>query len=254
MPLLIDVGNTQTHVAVFESGKINYQWEFGTQSFRTSDEWGLTLRQALRERDLILQKLDFALISSVVPEIDSRLAEGLSGLNYRFVTHRDPFQFEIISDSPEQIGADRLVNAEAAVREYGTPCVILDAGTATTICGVSRDQNFLGGSIMPGLRTLSRSLSEKTSRLFEVELKAPEKVMGTNTYDAIQSGLVFGFIEMVQGMIKKTKIEMGEIQAKVILTGGMGGLIRSHLSELDFFDSQLTFKGLAYLYGSIHQR
>ncbi len=199
------------------------------------------------------ERLDAIAIASVVPTLTEQVTRILapSKVPIHMIQHQSPFSFAIITDTPEKTGTDRLVNAECAIREYGYPCMIVDLGTATTICAVSRSVDnrpvFLGGAIMPGLRLSLEALVQNTAQLKSIELVPPLKVIGKNTEQAMQSGILMGHAAMIDGMVRQMKNEMKSPHLPVIATGGLSSHLKNLTQELTHFDTHLTLKGIAYL-------
>ena len=244
MLLAIDIGNTNVVVGLMEDGTIRHSWRVSTHPLITSDEFRAKLQSVFWADGIDWNLWKTAAVSSVVPAMTAVVREAFPGRHVVVIDHRSPFSFSIRATPPEQIGADRLVNAEAAIREYGAPVLIVDSGTATTICAVSRDRAYLGGAIMPGIELSSRALVSNTAKLFSVELTPPDRAIGTNTQEALRSGLLIGYASMVDGMIRRFKAELGEPDIKVVATGGVSGVLRGILEEKLHFDPDLTLKGI----------
>jgi type III pantothenate kinase len=196
--------------------------------------------------------------SSVVPAVTQMLRYAFSTSSPRLhvVDSHSPFHFKIAASPANQVGADRLVNAEAVVVEYGAPAIIIDSGTATTICAVALEggvAGYLGGAILPGMEMGLEALSRKAAQLYSVELVAPPSVIGGNTQDALRSGILIGYACMLDGMILKFKKELRASSAdiKVIATGGVSERLKGLMNEITHYDADLTLKGLVGIYESV---
>jgi len=250
--LTVDIGNSHTVLGYFE-GNSGEDFEISklieTRRFVTQSI-GAEIRSEFSTTD----KIESVVISSVVPSVTQAIFGAFTGtLNRRdtpvqVIDHQWPFSFQIRTDSPDKTGIDRLVNAEAAIRDYGSPCIIVDAGTATTVCAVSGKPEFLGGAIIPGLKISMEALSQNTAQLFDIELTPPSRAIGRNTTEALQSGLVLGYASMIDGMVRRFKSELGVFELPVIATGGLSTLFKGTSKELTHFDSDLTLRGIAYLF------
>jgi type III pantothenate kinase len=269
--LVIDIGNSHTVLGLFEGGcgssgaglretkRLSQTWRISTHPIGTADEFYSRLKLALETSPFRLENVNAIVIASVVPVLTSVALEafkmGLPQIPVHVIDHQYPFSFVISAQPRNQIGIDRLVNAEAAVKDYGFPCIIVDAGTATTICAINRDQtgqaDFLGGAIMPGLKLSMEALAKNAAQLFRVELTPPPRAIGTHTQDAIRSGLVFGYASMIDGIVRRFKAEMGISEIKVLATGGISPLMKDISQEITHFDSDLTLKGIAYFYDTL---
>lgn len=252
--LALDVGNTHTVIGCFLDGRLLHHWRISTHPLCTEDELKLKLKMILSFSGVNLEDASAIVVSSVVPNFTRVLQHTFPPEKLQIITHAWPFSFDLQIDSPNQVGADRLVNAEAAVREYGAPCIIVDSGTATTLCAVTTHHGrpqYLGGAICAGIELSMQALAKNAAQLFTVELMAPKNTIGRNTQDALQSGLLWGYASMIDGMVHRFKKELGEEDLPVICTGGISHLMKGLSEELNRFDSDLTLKGIAYLYRSL---
>lgn len=251
MILCLDVGNTNIKYAVFDGQTLKLSFRIATEHKRTSDEYGGQLISILNNNGIEPADITGGIISSVVPPLDYTLdrmcrtylkfkplmlGPGLkTGLNLKV-------------DDAKEVGADRVVNNVAAVREYGYPLIIIDFGTATTFNVIDEKGQFIGGVIAPGIKGSLDSLVNGTAKLPRVEIERPEKVIGKNTVTNMQSGIFFGFAGLVEYLVKRIKREMKCDNVKVIATGGFSEVIAKEISCIDKVDKLLTLIGLNYLY------
>lgn len=250
MLLGIDVGNTQTVIGVFSSGELVNNWRVSTERERTADEVALTLSGFLSLAGRQLRDVDGIIVSSVVPEMTSALvhmARDILQLEPLVVDSDTETGIPVLYDDPRQVGADRLVNAVAVVRKYGTPAVVVDFGTATTLDAISAAGEYLGGTIAPGVEISADALFHQAARLTRVELVAPPRAIGKNTVESIQSGLVFGAAGQVDRLVELFKEELGG-EATVVATGGLADVVVTRCRSLDFHDPLLTLEGLKIIY------
>lgn len=253
MLLVIDVGNTNIVFGLFEGKELTTDWRIATDKDRTSDEYGLLFDQIFRVNQIDISKIDDVIISSVVPT----LMHTLPAASMRYFK-LDPIVIgpgvktgmNIRYDNPKEVGADRIVNAVAAYEKYGGPTIIVDFGTANTFCFVNKDGDYMGGVITPGIKISAEALFLRTAKLPKVELVKPEKIIGKNTVNSIQSGLVYGYIGMVDFIIEKMMKEMDvdEKEVKVVATGGFSTLIASESKYIKIIDKMLTLDGLRIIY------
>lgn len=252
MELLLDIGNTNIKVGVLEGGVIRHTWRIASDHNKTADEFGMIFLDLLSSNGYSFDNVDGIIISSVAP-----------GLNYtiehmcRYYTKIEPI---MVSSSinlgigieyavPEDLGADRIVNAVAAYYCYGGPCITVDFGSATTFGVVDERGVFIGGAIAPGIKSSAEALTRTAAKLPRVELKRPATVVGKTTVQNMQAGIVYGFTGLVEGIVAKMKEECGLQNAKVIATGGMSELVTSGGTKMiDVVDRALSLKGLKKLY------
>jgi type III pantothenate kinase len=246
MLLVLDVGNSNLVVGVYEGKTLRGHWRLRTETARTADEYSLQIRGLMAASGLPLDAIEAVAVASVVPRMAPTLA-GLSrqtfGLDPLVVGEnlqpRLPVRYEPASD----VGPDRLVDAVAALRQYGAPAIVVDLGTATTFNAISREGEYLGGAIAPGVGTSLEALYRSAARLHWFELTRPDRTIGGNTVEAMRSGTFHGFVAMVEGMVARFKAELGD-NATVVATGGWSELIGGATAAVDHVDPLLTLEGL----------
>lgn len=253
MLLVIDVGNTNIVFGVYQDKELLYDWRIATEKDRTSDEYGLLFEQIFRYNGIDPKDVENVIISSVVPPLMHTLpAMSMKYFNINPIVVGPGVKtgMNIKYDNPREVGADRIVNAVAAYEKYGGPLIIVDFGTAITFCAVSKEGDYLGGAITPGIKISSEALFLRTAKLPKVEIAKPEKVIAKNTINSIQSGLVYGYIGLVDYIIEKMIDEMGsnDNQVNIIATGGFSNLIASESKYIKKIDKFLTLDGLRIIY------
>ena len=252
MILLIDVGNTNVTIGACENDKIIASWRMTTNKDQTSDEIGVTLRNFFTYNGIDIAAIEGTIISSVVPPIMYSLTHAVRkyiGTEPIVVKSTSKIGLKVNYDNPKEVGADRLVNAVAAIKKYPTPFIIVDFGTATTFCAVNDKNEYMGGVILPGLKISLNALVEKTAKLPRIEIAKPDKIIGTNTVESMQAGMYYGYAGSVDNIISKMKQELGK-DAMVIATGGLARMIASEAKTIDTIDSGLTLEGLRIIYAN----
>jgi type III pantothenate kinase len=250
MLLTIDIGNTNTTFGVFDGDTLITKWRLSTVRDRTSDEIGVLSRQFFLTAEIDYPKVSAIIASSVVPSLEfafQKMSEKYFGLSTIFVNHTFDFGFKIDYNPPAAVGVDRLIDAFAAVHKYSQPCIVCDFGTATTIDAVNSKSKYLGGIITPGMNVLADALFQKTAKLPKVEIKKPVSVFGTSTVGSIQSGIYFGYIGLVEEILRKMIDELGE-KPKIIATGGLASLIAESSDLIEIIDENLMLEGLRLIY------
>ncbi|MGM0415004.1 MAG: type III pantothenate kinase [Bacillota bacterium] len=249
MILTLDVGNSNIFIGLYSDGQLLNDWRIATDKDKTSDEHGVVLMNLFISAGYNLEEVESIIISSVVPTVMRSLKE-MTGkyfdANLLTVGPGIKTGINIRTDNPREVGSDRIVNAIAAKAKYSPPLIIVDFGTATTICAVSADGCYLGGAIAPGVEISTEALFNKADKLPKIELIKPSKTIGKNTEDSLKSGIYFGFIGQVEGLIARFKEELGE-NAMVIGTGGLVKEIGYEIEEIDIIDEYLTLDGLYHL-------
>ena len=251
MLLVFDVGNTNMVIGIYKDKSLVKDWRICTDIHKTSDEYGMLIGNLLAHDNIDIKSIDDVIISSVVPNVMHALENfcikycekkpmivgpGIkTGLNIKY-------------DNPKQVGADRIVNAVAAIEKYGSPLIIVDFGTATTFCAISDKAEYLGGTICPGLKISSEALFNGAAKLPRVELIKPGKTICKATVEALQAGIIYGYVGQVEKIISMMKKELGSEDIKVVATGGLSSLIHSETDSIDHIDKFLTLEGLRLIH------
>ena len=251
MLLVIDIGNTNTNLGVFnDSGVLEKSWNIASDIKRFEDEYGILILNLLQNSN-IAPKIDSAIISSVVAplcETYKKALEKYLNISPFVLSHKAKLPVTIDLKQPKEAGADRLANASAAAILYKLPAIVIDLGTATSFDIVDENKNFIGGLIAPGLKIQAKSLSQFTSKLPKLKIEAPENAIGKDTISAKLSGIVRGHAAMIDGMIKACEKELGQ-KATVIATGGYSNVLFDNMERgFDHINPNLTLEGLKYLY------
>ena len=254
MILLIDVGNTNIVMGVHNGNKMISDFRLSTDTKKTSDEMSIAVLSLFELNNLDIDSIEGVIISSVVPNIMYSLenvVRKLFNLRPIIVGAGIKTGINVKTDNPKEVGADRIVNAVSAYDKYKQSLIIIDFGTATTLCSIGDDGSYEGGVICPGVKISSDALKEKAAKLPRVELSKPKNVIGKNTINSMQSGMVYGYIGMVEYLVEKMSKEMigkGYKKPYVIATGGLARLINSGTDIIDAIESNLTLKGLKIIY------
>ncbi len=248
--LVVDVGNTNVVLGVYLGDALAGSWRLATARERTADEYGILTRQLLGE---LAANLDGAIVSSVVPPLNSAFAgmiEEHFGIEPLFVEPGVKTGIAIHVDNPQEVGADRIVNCVAAFERYGGPSIIVDFGTATTFDVVTVNAEYVGGVIAPGLNISAEALFARASRLPRVDIRRPPTVIGTNTVVNMQSGLYFGYLGLVDGILARMKNELPPLK-KILATGGLATLLARDSEHIEEVHDDLTLEGLKIIYDRI---
>ncbi|WP_340020683.1 type III pantothenate kinase [Paenibacillus sp. FSL K6-1096] len=251
MILVVDIGNTNIVLGVYRERELLHHFRLSTARQSTVDEYGVLIHNLFSMSGLYFKDVEGVIISSVVPPLVQVIVEmcvkyigkdpllvgpGIkTGLNLRY-------------ENPREVGADRIVNAVAAIEQYKCPLVVVDFGTATTFDCIDAGANYLGGAIVPGLGISTEALYQRASKLPRIELEKPKKVIGRNTVHAMQAGIIFGYAGQVEGIVRRIKQEMNAPVLKVIATGGLASLIASETECIDEVNPMLTLEGLRIIY------
>jgi type III pantothenate kinase len=248
--LVIDVGNTNTVLGVFQGQELKAQWRLTTNRAQTADEYGILIRNLFNLDGIEAEEISGIMIASVVPPLNALLeemAQKYFHLKALFLGPGTKTGIAIHYDNPQEVGADRIANSVAAFEKCGGPCVIVDFGTAITFDVVSEKGEYLGGVIAPGIGISSEALFQHAARLPRVEIREPKHVIGSNTVSSMQSGLFYGAVGVVDGILDRLYAELGK-KTKVIATGGQASLVCSASKYKLSADPTLTLEGLRIIY------
>lgn len=250
MILVFDVGNTNIVLGVYKQRELTHHWRVSTDKSRTADEYAVVIRNLFDLSEISFQDINAVVVSSVVPPVMptlEALVRKYFGVEPLVIGPGIKTGMPIVYDNPREVGADRIVNAVAALHKYGGPLVIVDFGTATTFCAVSKRGEYLGGAIAPGIGISTEALFQRASKLPRIEIVKPKSVIAKNTVAGMQSGIYYGFIGQVDGIVRLMKQELG-VDTKVIATGGLAELIAGESQEVNTVDPFLTLEGLLLIY------
>lgn len=250
MILVIDVGNTNIVLGVFCGEKLKHHWRIATDRHKTEDEFGILVKSLFHDVGLSIKEIHGVIISSVVPP----LMFALEHMSRKYFAQKPlvigpgiKTGLNIKAENPREVGADRIVNAVAAIHYYGTPLIVVDFGTATTFCYINEQGQWAGGAIAPGIRISTEALYSRAAKLPRIEIANPSTVLGRNTVTAMQAGIFYGFIGQVNEIVNRMKAELN-VNPKVIATGGLSELFIDEATSIDIVDPLLTLKGLQIIY------
>ena len=250
MLLVIDVGNTNIVLGVYKDTELLDHWRIPTNRQRTTDEYGVLIRELFYLNDLRADDINAIIISSVVPPVVptlERMCQRYFGLSPLLIGPGVKTSMDIRYDNPREVGADRIVNAVAAYEKYGGPVIIVDFGTATTFCAVDAKGVYLGGSICPGIGISTEALVQRTAKLPRIELKRTDSVICRNTIESMQAGVFYGFVGQVEGIVSRMRREL-DMSARVVATGGLAVVIAPATKAIDVVEPMLTLEGLRIIY------
>lgn len=251
MLLVIDVGNTNITLGVFKKGELLGTFRMTTKLPRTSDEYGIMLKELIERQGISSKDINAVIIASVVPDIMHSLGSAMIkyfGIKPVIVSAGIKTGIRIVTENPKQVGADRIVDAVAAYTLYGGPVIVIDFGTATTYDIVGPDATFEGAVIAPGIRTSAQAMWGQAAMLPAIEIKKPDTILAKETVSSMQAGIVFGQIGQVEYIVERIRRESGYRDAKVVASGGLGNIIARETEAIDVYDPQLTLKGLRIIY------
>lgn len=251
MLLGIDVGNTNITFGAFEGERLISTFRMTTKMLRTSDEYGIDMRNMLMHNHVAPEGIDDVIVASVVPNVNhSLLSAIIKYLNRQAIMVEPGIKtgIRIVTENPRQIGADRIVDAAAAYELYGGPVLVIDFGTATTYDLIDETGAFLSGVTAPGIRTAAKALWQEAAKLPEIEIRKPDSILAKETISSMQAGIVYGQIGQTEYIINLTKKESGLADLKVVATGGLGRIIANETDCIDIYDPTLTLQGLRIIY------
>jgi type III pantothenate kinase len=257
MILVFDVGNTETVIGLFESGQLLDQWRVSTQPGRTVDEFGLLVRGLIRESGFNIETLHAASIGSVVPPLTPILTEMCErhlGIRVAVIDARSALPIKLDVEEPLTVGADRIVNTLAAAQIFKRDTIAVDLGTATTFDCITADGVFVGGVIAPGVTTAADTLVRRTAKLPRVDLDRPTEVIGKRTETCLRSGIFFGAVDAIDGIVDRIKREWKRESPLVVATGGLAGLIGPHCRTVERIEPFLTLYGLDLAYRHLEEK
>jgi len=251
MLLVVDVGNTNITLGVFDGDELNGTFRMTTKLPRTSDEYGIELRQLIECQGLKSTDIKDIIVASVVPDVMHSLGSAMIkyfGIKPMIVSAGIKTGIRVMTENPKQVGADRIVDAVAAYNIYGGPIIVIDFGTATTYDIVGPDGTFEGAVIAPGIRTSAQALWGGAAMLPAIDIRKPASIIGKETVSSMQAGIVYGQIGQAEYIVKKIREESGYLDAKVVASGGLGNIIAKETDFIDYYDPQLTLKGLKMIF------
>jgi type III pantothenate kinase len=248
MLLALDVGNTEITVGLFAGDDLEAHWRLTTNPDRTPDEWGSAIGGFLLQAGHSPNEVRAVCLASVAPGVTQSVVDGITqitGCNGILIDAQSPLPVQLAVDEPLTVGADRIVNVLAAVELFRADCIVVDFGTATTFDCVTADAHFLGGAIMPGLRTSADQLTRRAAKLPATELRAPSRVIGRRTEECIQAGVLFGAADAVDGMVRRITAEWPDgKKPRVVATGGLAATVAPLTTTIELTDPDLTLRGL----------
>jgi type III pantothenate kinase len=250
MLLTLDVGNTIVTLGVYDGPKLLATWRFASNVEKLPDEYGVLMLSLLQHEELDPAEVSEAIIACVVPDLEpvfDQVCRRYFKTTPLHVTAGIKTGLRILYDTPREVGADRVADAVAAIHIYGPPLIVVDLGTATVFDAISREGDYLGGAISPGLGIASEALFRRAAKLYRVELDRPKSAIGRNTITAIQSGILFGYVGLIEGIVGRMKAELGE-DARVIGTGGYAEIIGRETEVIDEINPTLTLEGLRLIH------
>lgn len=251
MLLVIDIGNTNITLGVFRGEELLGTFRMMTKQPRTSDEYGITLRELVERQGILGTDIDAAIVASVVPDVMHSFGSAMIkyfGIKPMVVSAGIKTGIRIMTENPKQVGADRIVDAVAAYTIHGGPVIVIDYGTATTYDVVGPDGTFEAAVIAPGIRTSAQAMWGQAAMLPAVEIRKPDSILGRETVASMQAGIVYGQLGQTEYIVERIRRESGYSDAKVIASGGLGKIIAGETEVIDVYDPQLTLKGLRIIY------
>ena len=252
MLLVLDIGNTSIVAGVYDKDKLILNWRLSSDRNKTSDEYGLLIGSLFSYSHLTMQAIKAVVVSTVVPPLTvpiARMCKRYFGLNPLVVNPGVKTGIAIKYENPREVGADRIVNAVAAYSKYKekAPLIVIDMGTATTFCVINENGEYIGGAIAPGITISSEALFQRAAKLPRIELRKTKTVICRNTVRSMQSGIIYGYVGLIDGLVHRMKAEIGK-SAYVIATGGLSGLLATETDSIDCLEPFLTLEGLRIIY------
>lgn len=250
MLLTVDIGNTNIVFGGMTDGKLNFMARVSTNKIKTEDEYGADLMSILKLHNVDVKDIEGGIIASVVPPVlvaIKRAVKMVIGKEPVVVSPGIKTGLNILMDNPAAVGTDKIVAAVAALKEFEPPIIIVDMGTATTICVVDKNKNYIGGCIMPGVNISLDALCRRTAQLPYISLEEPKSAIAKNTIDSMRSGIIYGNAAMIEGYVERMESEIGE-KCNVVVTGGLGKYITKHCKREFFYSEDLLLKGLEIIY------
>jgi type III pantothenate kinase len=247
---MVDIGNTHTVLGIFDEDTLKRHWRVTSQLSRTEDEIWVVIDSLFTLDNFDLNKITGVCISSVVPELSriyKRMIEKYLSLKPMYISPELDIGLKILFQDPHSVGADRICNSVAGKRKYGKPLIVLDFGTATTFDCINKDGDYLGGVICPGIASAATILHRKAAKLPKIDLLFPSQVIGKNTEESMQSGIMYGSVELIEGMISRIKKELSG-NPKVVATGGLAHTIAKRTKAIDVVDENLNLEGIFQIY------
>jgi type III pantothenate kinase len=253
MLLTLDVGNTETKLGVFDGERLAHHWRVTTQPRRTADEYGVFFTQLFATVRLPANAIDAVVIASVVPSLDQTLdavAERFFSVRPQFLEPHRQRLIPVRTDRPAEVGADLIACAIGARARYGSPLIVVSYGTATVFMAIDAGGEYCGVAIAPGINISIDALASRTAKLPQVALETPERVLGRNTVEALQAGLVFGFVGQTEAIVERMRKELGG-EVRVVATGGLADVVARNASVIDDVDPHLSLLGLRLFHSSM---
>jgi type III pantothenate kinase len=250
MDLMVDIGNTHTVLGIFSDDTLKRHWRVTSQLSRTEDEIWVVIDSLINLDKLDLKQIKGVCISSVVPELSriyKRMIEKYLSLRPMYISPELNIGLNILYQDPHSVGADRICNSVAGKRKFGSPLIVLDFGTATTFDCINKDGDYLGGVICPGIESAATILHRKAAKLPKIELMFPSHVIGKNTEESMQSGIMYGSVELIEGLLGRIKTELLG-NPKVVATGGLAHTISKRTKAIDVVDENLNLEGIFQIY------
>ncbi|WP_232699054.1 type III pantothenate kinase [Brevibacillus daliensis] len=250
MLLVIDIGNTNIVLGMYKEEELVHHWRIASDRSKTEDEYGMVVRSLFQNAQVTFNEVSGIIVSSVVPPLNraiERMCKKYFGQTPLIIGPGIKTGLNIKAEYPREVGSDRIVNAVAAIHEYGTPLIIVDFGTASTFCYVDERKQYLGGAIAPGVSIATEALFTRASKLPRIEINKVASAIGRNTVASMQAGIYYGFIGQVEGIVNRMKKEMNS-NPTVVATGGLATLIADNTDCINVVDPDLTLKGLRLIY------